>query len=44
MPDGFEGPQGALDYVAGMTDRFAIEKFKEVFIPTAFDERIRTVL
>ncbi|MCH7944979.1 MAG: deoxyguanosinetriphosphate triphosphohydrolase [Armatimonadetes bacterium] len=44
LPDGFDGPQGALDYVAGMTDRFAIEKFKEIFIPTAFEERIRTVL
>ena len=44
LPDGFDGPQGALDYVAGMTDRFAIEKFKEVFIPTSFEERIRTVL
>lgn len=43
LPDGFEGPQGALDYVAGMTDRFAIEKFSELFIPSGFEERIRTV-
>ena len=43
LPEGFVGKQGALDYVAGMTDRFAIEKFRELFIPTGFDERIRTV-
>ena len=44
LPEGFEGPLGALDYVAGMTDRFAIEKYHQLFIPTGFEERIRTVL
>jgi dGTPase len=44
LPEGFAGKQGALDYVAGMTDRFAIEKFRELTIPTSFDERIETVL
>ena len=24
LPAGFEGVQGAVDYIAGMTDRFAI--------------------
>ena len=43
LPPGFVGGQGALDYVAGMTDRFAIEKFRELTIPSSFDERIRTV-
>lgn len=44
LPLGFEGGQGAIDYVAGMTDRFAIEKYRELFIPSSFDERIKTVL
>lgn len=43
LPEGFRGGQGAVDYVSGMTDRFAIEKYRELHIPTAFDERIRTV-
>lgn len=43
LPEGFEGAQGAVDYVAGMTDRFAIEKFRDLNIPYSFDERIRTV-
>jgi dGTPase len=36
LPDGFEGVQGAVDYVAGMTDRFAIEEFTRLKIPGAF--------
>jgi dGTPase len=43
LPEGYEGTQGAIDYVAGMTDRFAIEKYRELHIPYSFDERIRTV-
>jgi dGTPase len=43
LPEGFVGTQGAIDYVAGMTDRFAIEKYRELHIPYSFDERIRTV-
>jgi dGTPase len=35
-PDGFDGVQGALDYVAGMTDRFAIREFKLRFLPSTF--------
>lgn len=37
MPEGFEGPQGALDYVAGMTDRFAIREFERLRVPRGFD-------
>ena len=33
LPEGFEGPQGAIDYVAGMTDRFAIETYAEITLP-----------
>ncbi len=42
-PD-FDGVQGAVDYVAGMTDRFAIDDYKRSFIPTAFDDRIAKTL
>jgi dGTPase len=27
LPEGYEGVQGAVDYVAGMTDRFALEAY-----------------
>ena len=43
LPKGYEGPQGAIDYVAGMTDRFAIDQYRELHIPSSFDERIRTL-
>lgn len=33
LPDGFESFQGAVDYVAGMTDRFAIEDYMRLFVP-----------
>lgn len=36
VPPGFEGVQGAVDYVAGMTDRFAIEDFTRLKIPGGF--------
>jgi dGTPase len=36
LPDGFEGAQGALDYVAGMTDRFAIRVYLELRLPEGF--------
>ncbi|MCU0315521.1 MAG: deoxyguanosinetriphosphate triphosphohydrolase [Fimbriimonadaceae bacterium] len=38
LPLGFVGPQGAIDYVAGMTDRFAIATYQRVFIPNEFTE------
>lgn len=40
LPEGFDGPQGAIDYVAGMTDRFAIETYERIFIPSAFSDRV----
>ncbi len=36
LPEGFEGVQGAVDYVAGMTDRFAIEDYARIKIPAGF--------
>ncbi|MEA2553582.1 MAG: dGTPase, partial [Fimbriimonadaceae bacterium] len=36
LPEGYEGLQGTIDYVAGMTDRFAIETFARLRIPEAF--------
>lgn len=34
-PEGFEGLQGAVDYVSGMTDQFAIERFRQLRVPSA---------
>ncbi len=36
LPTGYAGTQGAVDYVAGMTDRFAITDYERLFIPQAF--------
>jgi len=36
LPNGFEGVQGAVDYVAGMTDRFAIETYADLKLPRGF--------
>jgi len=33
---GFEGAQGAVDYVAGMTDRFAMETYVRLKLPRGF--------
>lgn len=43
LPDGFDGVQGAVDYVAGMTDRFAIQKYIDLFVPTEFSEVVALV-
>lgn len=40
LPEGFWGSQGAVDYVAGMTDRFAIETFVSLKVPQAFRSAI----
>ena len=40
LPDGFQGVQGAVDYVAGMTDRFAMAHYERLFLPTQFRERV----
>jgi dGTPase len=37
LPDGFEGAQGAIDYVAGMTDRFAIETYARLNLPEGWN-------
>ncbi len=36
LPDGFEGIQGAVDYIAGMTDRFAIETYSQIKLPRSW--------
>lgn len=36
LPDGFVGVQGAIDYVAGMTDRFAMATYARLKMPRAF--------
>jgi len=36
LPEGFDGLQGAIDYVAGMTDRFAIETYAALKLPKGF--------
>ncbi len=36
LPEGFCGVQGAVDYVSGMTDRFAIATYEALFIPEGF--------
>lgn len=33
LPEGFTGIQGALDYVSGMTDRFAKREYERLFLP-----------
>lgn len=37
MPAGFEGVQGAVDYISGMTDRFAISIYESLFLPRGFE-------
>ena len=36
LPEGFDGLQGTIDYVSGMTDRFAIDTFTRLRIPEGF--------
>lgn len=36
LPEGYTGFQGAIDYVAGMTDRFAIATYAELRLPAGF--------
>lgn len=44
LPPGFEGPQGAVDYVAGMTDRFAMATYADLKLPRGFrDDRVSRV-
>jgi len=43
LPEGHIGVQGAIDFVAGMTDRYALKMFTQLFVPTEFGESIETV-
>jgi len=36
LPAGFKGVQGAIDYTAGMTDRFAIQTYASLKLPQSF--------
>ncbi len=36
LPSGFSGVQGAVDYISGMTDRFAISVYEDLFLPKAW--------
>ncbi len=38
MPEDFVGVQGAVDYVAGMTDRFAMDAYARLKLPRGFSE------
>ncbi len=38
LPEGFIGVQGAIDYVAGMTDRFAMATYADIKLPRGFRE------
>ena len=44
LPPGYAGVQGAVDYVAGMTDRFAMAQYERIFLPTRFRENVESVL
>ncbi len=39
LPEGYEGLQGAVDYLAGMTDRFAIDTYLRLKVPSTFQLR-----
>ena len=39
LPEGYNGLRGAVDYVAGMTDRFAIETYETIKLPSAWERR-----
>jgi len=36
LPEGYVGVQGAIDYIAGMTDRFAMETYRQLRLPSAW--------
>lgn len=44
LPMGYCGVQGAVDYVSGMTDRFAIADFERISVPQGFARHIAEVL
>lgn len=38
LPAGYTGVQGVVDYISGMTDRFAIREYENLFVPKSWDE------
>ena len=44
LPPGFHGIQGAVDYVSGMTDRYAISTFERLFVPQSFRHSVDCVM
>lgn len=36
LPSGYQGIDGAVDYVSGMTDRFAISSYEKLFLPASW--------
>jgi dGTPase len=36
LPSGYEGVQGAIDYISGMTDRFAMDDFAKLTMPSVW--------
>ncbi|MER3413193.1 MAG: deoxyguanosinetriphosphate triphosphohydrolase [Armatimonadota bacterium] len=39
LPPPYQGFDGAVDYVSGMTDRFAVRTFEELFVPNDWDAK-----
>lgn len=39
LPEGYAGVQGAVDYLAGMTDRFALDVYARLKLPESFRVR-----
>ncbi len=40
LPDGYSGVQGSVDYVAGMTDRFAISTYRDLKLPSVWRREV----
>lgn len=43
LPAGYAGATGAIDYVSGMTDRFAMATFRRMVMPDAFGNQVERV-
>ena len=35
------GPRGVCDYISGMTDKYAVEKFAQLFMPMSWSVKQR---
>lgn len=40
LPEGYSGVRGAVDYVAGMTDRFAIATYRDLKLPSVWRREV----